>query len=410
MRPADLAGVFAPGQSVFVPGASGEPSGLVQGFHDDPEPTRGLSITTSFVPGMNRLEAGALHPTATVSGLFMLPGLRAAQREGRYRHLPVSYAGFQASLEEGDGFDVVVVQVSPPDGRGRCSLGPAAEFMPAVLARSRGIVGVVNARVPFLRHAPSIPFDRFDRVVEIEGDIAVYDPGPLDAVALAIAGHVARFIEDGATLQVGLGKAPAALMSVLGDRRALRLHSGLLSDGALDLAEAGALDPDWRHLSCVLAGSRRLYGRAAACDLIHVAGCDQTHAPAVLNGLGRFVAVNSALEVDLFGQCNLEIAAGRAVGGPGGAPDFARAARMSRGGLSIVALPSRAPGASRIVARLSTVASLPRTDVEIVVTEHGPADLRGLSVHERAEALIAVAAPPFRGELSAQWADIAANL
>lgn len=412
MRDADLEAVFRPGSRVFVPGSSGEPAGLVRWLEADPERTRGVSLTTSFVPGINRLDVDALDPSAVVTGLFMAPHLRAAQASGRYRHLPVSYGAYQLSIERDAGFDVVVVQVAPTDDAGWCSLGPAAEFTPAAAGRARRLVGVVNARTPRLSRGPAIHRGRFDLLIEGEGDLPVYDPGAPDPAAEAIARYVGAFIEDGVVLQLGLGKTPAALTATLKDRRGLRLHSGLLSDGVLDLAEAGALDPDWRHLGCVLAGSAALYRRAADCDLIHVEGCEVTHAPQVLATLDRFIAVNSALEVDLFGQCNLECAGGRAVSGPGGAPDFARAARMSRGGASIIALPASARGGSRIVSRLSSpgLASLSRTEVDIVVTEHGAADLRGLSTHERAERLISLADPAFRRALAADWAGIASGL
>lgn len=188
----------------------------------------------------------------------------------------------------------------------------------------------------------------------------------------------------------------------------------MLSDGLLHLAEAGALDEVFAHTACVLLGSDALYRRAAEIPRLRILGCEITHAPQTLIGLERFVAVNSALEVDLFGQCNLEHAAGRAVSGAGGAPDFARAARLAPGGRSIVALNASLGNGkgSRIVPSLAdgAIASLGRVDIDYLVTEHGIARLFGASVHERAAAIIAIADPACRDALSAAWYQIAGRL
>jgi acyl-CoA hydrolase len=201
-------------------------------------------------------------------------------------------------------------------------------------------------------------------------------------------------------------------MDMLHGRRELRLHSGLLSDAAVRLLDSGALAAGFRHTATALVGTRALYDWAATHEDFQLLGCDQTHSLQTLASLKRFVAVNTALEVDLFGQCNLEVAVKHAVSGAGGAPDFARAAKVSAGGLSIVALPATAGKHSRVVAQLgnNAVASLQRTDVDVIVTEHGEADLRGRSVHERAERIIQIAAPQFREDLTAQWKAMAAEL
>ncbi|MDT4854409.1 Butanoate coenzyme A-transferase [compost metagenome] len=164
----------------------------------------------------------------------------------------------------------------------------------------------------------------------------------------------------------------------------------------------------------MLLGSRQLYQEAATLPGLHLRGCEYTHDPRTLRNLERFVAVNSALEVDLFGQCNLEMAGGRAVSGAGGAPDFARGARLSSKGRSIVALNASISGGggSRIVAGLTPPAmtSLSRVDIDYLVTEHGVAVLTGASVHERAAAIITVADPAYRESLTQAWQDIAARL
>ena len=408
-----LAEELAGGGLTYIPGSAGEPTPLLDLWAADPERTRGARILTSLVPGINGMAMDALHPSSTVTGLFMQPAWQAAHAAGRFRHLPLSYSGFVRHVRERVAADACVVHVSPPDAAGRCSLGPAVEFTLLVQARSRRTVALVNPLLPAMPGAPSLEYGTFDAVAEVEFAPRGYQMGVPDRTAAAIAGHVAAFIGDGCTLQVGLGKVPDALLALLHGRRGLRLHSGMLADSALDLWDAGALDPDAEHASCVWVGSpalyRRLQGRAGPV----VTGCDLTHDACRLAALPRFHAVNSALSVDLFGQANLEVADGRAVSGLGGAGDFARGARLSPGGLSIVALPSTHAGRtrSRIVPRLEDgIASLSRGDVDVVVTEHGAADLRGVCVHGRAEALAAVADPAFRPALADAWREVRARL
>lgn len=397
------------GESIYVPGSAGEPAAFLDWLLADAERSRDLHIVSTLIPGINAFDFDQLHPGARMTGLFMQPGLRIAQHSGRYRHLPLSYAQFARHLEMRVALDTTIVQVSPPDEHGRCSLGPAVEFTPLAQRKSRRTLALINHRTPPMPGAISLPLESFELAAEVDTPLKSYDIGPASATAEQIAKHIARFIDDAAALQVGLGKVPEALFALLHDRRNLRLSSGMLADSALELQASGALDPVFRHRSCVWVGSSGLYDRLAGNAVFDVKGCDETHDLRCLIALDRFTAINSALSVDLFGQANLEHAGGRAVSGVGGAADFAAAARRSRGGLSIVAMPASfgAKATSRIVARIGDgVASLPRDAIDLVVTEHGVADLRDLSVHERAEAIIAVAAPTARSELTDAWRDI----
>lgn len=415
----DLAGLVQPGQSVYLAGGLTPPVPFIEALQRDPGAARGLSLTTSIAPGIDfPFDFQRLHPSAVVSGLFMQPSLREAQQQGRFRHLPMSFGGFLRHLRTAK-FDLGVIQVAPPDAQGRCSLGPSVEFTTAALARCSRVLALINPRLPALSYAPSLPLAEFTHTRAIDLALPEYRV-ECDEPTRAIASHIAPFIADGSTVQTGLGKVPTALAQALRGHRRLRIHSGMVSDGLMELAEAGALDADAVHSTGVAAGTARLYDwlrdptRLGCARGLQLVGCEQTHGPAALAALERFVAVNSALEVDLLGQCNLEHAGGRAVSGAGGAPDFARAARLSVGGLSVVALNAsyRGGSASRIVAHLESaaVASLPRVDVDLVVTEHGVADLRGASVHERALALIGVAAPAFRDSLHRAWKARAALL
>lgn len=388
---------------IYLPGASGTPASLIKSVFETPN----SDITTSFVPGINLLSSEMIRRDSRVSGLFMQATLAAAQCDGRFRHLPLSYFAMAKWLRASPEFDICLVQVSPPDAAGRSSLGPAVEFTESIMRRAKRVVAVVNQAVPRVPHAPTLALADCAEVSEADMPLVGYDAGSADAAAQQIAERVAALIEDGATLQVGLGKVPQCLMNCLQSRRGLRLHSGMLSDGIIGLAESGALACDAEHVTTVVTGTPKLYEWIAQRQDIHLRGVEFTHDPLRLAAIENFVAVNSALEVDLFGQCNLEFVAGSAISGAGGAPDFSRAARLSRGGISIVALPASFGGGkgSRIRARLreDSIVSISRYDVDLVVTEFGVADLRGLSVYERAEAIIAIAAPFARAELTQQW-------
>ncbi len=275
------------------------------------------------------------------------------------------------------------------------------------------MLGLINHQTPRIKGAVSLAYSQFDYVCEVNTPLPLYDTQS-SPVTDAIARNIAPLVADGSALQIGLGKVLIGLSRRLCDRRMLRLHSGMLSDGFLDLARAGALDPDFAHTTCAVVGSMEFYRQMADFDQVKILGCEVTHDPRVLLALDNFVSINSALEVDLFGQCNLEHANGQAISGAGGAPDFARAARLSAGGRSIVALNATHHGGkgTRIVPCLNekAITSISRIDVDHVVTEYGVANLSGASVHERARAIISVAGPVFREDLERAWSQIAARL
>lgn len=407
---AELVSQFAPGERVFLPGSAGEIPALTEALFSLGAPP--LDITASFVPGINRIALERLPRGATFTSMFAQPTIPRAQAEGRFRHLPLSYGGFAGYLRDHASFDTCIVHVAPPDAEGRCSLGIAVEFAPIAAARSRRIVAIANPQMPNLPGADFIRLEDVGLVVENDAPLCTYDVGPASAQASLIASHVAAFIGDGAALQVGLGKVPDALLRQLTGRRGLRLHSGMLSDGARALAEAGSLDPRWLHTSCVHVGTADYYAWLADRADFAVRACDHTHSAALLAGLPRLMAVNSALSIDLFGQANLDMLDGRMVSGVGGAADFSRGASLSPGGASMIALPATSGNGlvSRIVPVLEGPCSIPRHDVDIIVTQFGAADLRGCSVVERGQKIIAIAAPRHQAALQDAWRTMAARL
>jgi len=396
------------GERVFLAGSTGEPTAFVDAWLKEPERTRGRQVFTSFVPGVNPVPVERFHAQATLIGVFPYAGSAKDGSTARGDTLPLSYHGVVRALRQGLQIDTVVVHVSPPDERGFCSFGPAVEFMPQILRKVRRVLAVYNDNIPSFPGSVALDADRIEAFCESSDALRTYASGPSDSLSKSIGARIAAFIDDDTTIQVGLGKIPTALLECLTERRGLRFHSGLITDRIVPLMKAGALASTKHSVSCAMLGGSEFYGWLRGRDDILVRGCEETHDPVRLAKLDRFVAVNSALEVDLLGQANLEQIDGRMISSPGGAPDFAYAASQSPDGLSVVALPALGPkGRSRIVVQLSpgVPVSLPRHCIDVVVTEYGAADLRGLCVEARAERLAEIAEPSSRVNLLAQWHD-----
>ena len=328
---------------------------------------------------------------------------RNLARAGVLDIFPCAYSSFPDILKPGQPFaDVVLVQVSPPDENGRYSLGLANDLLVAAIPGARVVIAEVNPLVPRTFGALTLSASDIDLLVHGSVPPIESPPGKASPVDMLIATRVADLIEDGSTLQFGLGGVADATLALLHDRRDLGVHSGIVGDGIVELAESGALTNAMKgrdfgvSITGLLIGTRRLYEFVDGNVALGMRGNSYTHGPEVLRSLNKFVAINSAIEVDLTGQVNAEVANGEYLGAVGGAPDFLRAAHLSRGGLPIVALPSMAGQRSRIVARLSGPVTTPRCDAGIIVSEHGIADLRGLSLAQRKRRMLDIAHPSQR--------------
>lgn len=323
--------------------------------------------------------------------------------------LPVHYSHLPPLIAQGRiPADVVFLQVSPPDAQGRYSLGQAREYVPAAMARARVIVGEVHPDVPWTHGGPYLQASDFDLLIDSDTDLLDMARAAPGTAELAIAAHIAGLVEDGSCIQLGVGNLPEAVTAALRGHKDLGLHSGAIGDGIADLAEAGVLTNARKNIDTgvgiagVLMGGMRLRRWAHQNAQLQVCGSDYTHHPEVLASIERFVAINSAIEVDLTGQINAEVAGGVYMGAVGGAMDFLRGAARSKGGLPILALPSTAKANSRIVAQLSGPVSTPRADAGLILTEHGVADLRGLPLSKRVARMIDIAAPEHREQLAQQ--------
>lgn len=389
------------GGRILVNGCSAESTLLADAVERAGEAVREATFTGIFVPGLNR-HTYLANPRCRTETFFLTPELKAAGEAVSF--LPLCYADIRQRLIDNPP-DAALMMVSPPDADGMCSFGPTVDFLAELWPQIPVRLAHLNPLMPRSRGQATIPFSEITAFTHAPQPLLGTPEGGSDAVADAIASHIAPLIGDGATLQTGLGKVPGAVFRALSGRRNLRVHSGLIGDAVVDLEEAGALAPGVAVTAGVAIGSDRLY-KAISGPTYRFAPVSVTHDPLTIGAIRDFVAINSATEVDLFGQAYAEVGPKGFMSGPGGATDFARGAKVA-GGLRIVALAATAArGAiSRIVAPNAGAGpvSLGRMDVDMVVTEFGLADLRERGHAERAAALIAIAAPDHRDRLTAEW-------
>lgn len=335
---------------------------------------------------------------------------RTLARQGKLDVLPCHYSQLGSLISAGQlRVDVLLLQLAPAGSDGRYSLSLAHEYLVPAIKRARLVIAEVNELAPWTYGQHTLSGDDVDiAVMTARRPLEPSQSVPTE-IEQAVARQVSAVIEDGSTLQFGIGSIPETVLRELSGHRELGIHTGAIVDEAVKLIEAGVVtnarktvDPGV-SIAGVAMGSRALYDFVHRNASVQFRSVCYTHAADVLAAIDRFVTINSALEVDLTGQVNTEVARGIYVGAVGGALDFLRGAHRSKGGMPIIALPSMAgfgpQTASRIVASLSGPATIPRADAGLIVTEHGVADLRGLSVRDRARRLISIAAPQFRDEL-----------
>jgi acyl-CoA hydrolase len=333
---------------------------------------------------------------------------------GKLDILPVHYSSFERSLS--GVVDVLFLQLAPGRAPGKLSFGLACEYLWPLIQTARVVITEINSELPATPSSFEISPEDIDIVVHTSRKPMAPAAAEPDALQSTIARNVAALIPDGATLQIGLGSLPLAILGALKSHRHLGVHTGLFMDGLTDLIEAGVIDNSRKSMDLgisvagLIAGTDRTFDICNASNLLRLAPTSYTHALATLGRHERFAAINSALEVDVSGQANTETIGKDYVGAVGGGTDFARGAAASKDGLPIIALPAArrlrdGTLKSSIVPRLNGPASIARSDAGIVVTEYGSADLRGLGLAERAHRLLAIAHPDVRETLERDMRD-----
>ncbi len=399
--------LLAPGARVFVGGSCAEPRGLLKLVAESAGALSGINWIQFPLAAVNQRDLSALTPESNLSTFFMTPFLKDGYAEGRVNFIPMHMRTVFDYLHN-QPVDVALLQAAR-DRDGRLCFGPNVDFLDALLPTARQIVVEENDSFTAPLGCPLVPETAL--VIPLAGERPTFPSVPGDEVSDQIGSLIASLIRDGDCLQTGIGAVPAAILSNLGERNDLGFHGGLMDDGVLALIRSGNLtgrrktiDPG-KHILGMALGSDEMLDWLAFDDAatnVVFRSANYTHEINVIRQIDNFVSVNSAVEIDLMGQVNAEVAGGRQISGTGGSVDFMRSAKASKGGRSIVAMTATARGGtvSRIVPRVEVVTAL-RTDVDIVVTEFGIADIRNEPLAARAEKLVAIAHPDFRDELRA---------
>lgn len=406
--------LLKPGLRAFVHAGPSESLTFADAIRADPGRAAGVEFVGVFLPGINTFDYAAVAPDAIVTTTFVNPAFSGSFRAGRVRLLPKSYSGMARYLADNPP-DVAVLRVSPPGPDGRMGFGLNQDYAPIAARGAKQVIALLDAQTPQVHGEPGLLPADCAAVVEIDEPLRSFPAAPPSGTLAKVGTNAAALIGDGDTIQIGIGKVQSAVLANLFDRRDLGLHSGMIDDAIAALAERGVITNSRKSqdrglgVTGMAIGTEPVWRYAQQANL-QFRDASYTHGAGVLAETDNFVAINSAIEVDLFGQCNAETLGARQVSGAGGFHDFMRGAAAARGGRSIVALPSAAGEASRIVPMLGGVVTGPRNDCDVVVTEHGVARLRDLDLDARAEALIAIAAPAHRGALADAWRDGRAKL
>jgi acyl-CoA hydrolase len=405
-RDLDLAGIIRSGDHVVWGSGTGEPLTLVEKFI---EQRHNLGRTSVFLGGIcyDDIVKPEHADVVTFSSFGAQGTLRHMARAGVLRIIPCHLSQvpgyFTDKLIKAD----VVFLYLRQNEHGEYSFSLENDYLQAAMTHARVIVAEVNDQLPWTYCEGRLDPARIDYVVRTSRPPMELQEGAFGPAEAAIAQHVGRYIEDGTTIQIGIGGIPDAVLAGVGDRRDLGIHSGLISDRVADLMERGVMTNARKPIDTGIAtcgslrGTKRLYDFAHNNRAVRLFTFMHTHRAEVLCQLGKFLAINSAIEIDLTGQINSEIAAGAQIGLVGGQGDFVRGAQMAAGGRAVIAMPSSARNGqiSKIVARLNGVVTTARSDADLIVTEFGVAELRGQPLDERIRRMVAISHPNFRESL-----------
>jgi 4-hydroxybutyrate CoA-transferase len=412
---ADAVGRLRPGMKVLLPAGCGEPAAIVAEILHQAVRLAPLTLMGGLRLDDYPFAAPAYAGRLRFATWHHSPKLAEAQARGDVDFVPLRYFDAVSVFAAGGAWapDAVIVHCSPPDRAGYASLGVSVSYSLAAARRAPLVIAQVNPKMPRTLGNAFLHRSQIDCWTEAEHPLVEYPPTPVGDVERRIAGRVADLVPDGATVQVGVGSIPQAVMEALAGKRDLGVHS-LLVDHMLPLIESGAINNSRKRLHrgrmdlCEIMGTERLFRWVHDNPMVNMEPSDIVHDPQVIGTLGDFVSVNSAIEVDLLGQVNAESVEGRQVTGIGGQFDFVLGASRAAGGRAVIALPStgRQGKVSRIVARLPAGARVttPRFIADYVVTEWGTAALRGQSDAGRARELCRLAHPAFRESLEREAA------
>jgi len=395
---------------IFISGNAATPFPLIETLAARKNELRSVEVNHVLLIGEDPLSKPGMEEHFRHNSLFVGSADRQAINDGRSDYVPVFLFEIPALFTRKIiPLDAALIQVSPPDEHGFMSFGVECLTSKAAAESAKFVIAQVNENMPRTLGDSFIHVSRIHKIVEVSKELPELPRRPPSDIEIKIGKHVASLVEDGATLQLGIGGIPDAVLQSLTDKHDLGIHTEMISDGIVKLIEAGIITNSRKTLhpgkiiATFIFGSRQLYSFVDNNPLFEVHPCDYTNDPFIISKNEKMVAINSAIEVDITGQVCSDSIGSRIYSGFGGQLDFIRGAAYSKGGKPIIALPSttKKDTVSRIVPMLKTGAGVvtTRADVHYIVTEYGIADLHGRNIRQRVKALIDIAHPKFREEL-----------
>ncbi len=398
------------GDRVFVGSGAAEPERLVEAMTARHGEFEGVEVYSILTLGSAPYVAPQYANSFRHVAFFIGHNTREAVQAGRADFMPIFLSEIPALFRNRVPIDWALVQLSPPDKHGYCTVGVAADVVVAAIRNAKHIIAEINSNMPRTWGDTLVHVSELSAAVEVDTPIPELAVDPIDEIAATIGAHVASLVNDRDCLQLGIGAIPNAVLAALRGHRRLGVHTEMLSDGIVDLVEAGVIDcaaKNYRPRKAICSfvmGSRRLYDFVDDNPFVESYGNDFTNDPFIIARNDNMVAINSAIQIDLSGQVCADSMGVKPFSGIGGQVDFIRGAARSKGGRAVIALPSTAKRGqlSRIVSTLKPGAGVvtSRGDVRFVVTEHGVADLYAKPISQRAASLIAIADPRFREQLT----------
>ncbi|WP_289061403.1 acetyl-CoA hydrolase/transferase C-terminal domain-containing protein [uncultured Zobellia sp.] len=406
---AEAAASVKSGDRVFFQGAAMTPNVLIDALCDRYEELKDVEIISIHTEGDAKYSRAPYNKSFRMNSCFVGSNIRNMVNSNLGDYIPIFLSEIHLLFRQGIlPIDVVVVQVSPPDKHGYCSLGVSVDVTLPAIQMAKKVIAQINPSVPRTHGDGIIHINNIDCAIEVDCPIHVHDILSISPVEAQIGKNVAELIEDGATLQMGIGSIPNAVLNNLGNHKRLGIHTEMFSDGILPLIEQGVVTGEDKQIktgkivTCFAVGSQKLYDFVDDNPSVHFKEAAYTNDTSIIRKNPKVTAINSAIEIDLTGQICADTIGSRQYSGVGGQMDFIRGASLSKGGKPIFAMPSlTAKGISKITPFLKQGAGVTttRAHVHYAVTEYGVAHLFGKNLKERAKALIAIAHPDFRQEL-----------
>ncbi len=407
------------GDNVYIHSVAAAPQQLIKAMTDRAPEVKGVQIFQLHTEGDAPYAQSQYKENFHVNSLFIGANVRQAINEGRGSYIPVFLSEMPLLFRRNIiPLDIALISVSPPDKHGYCTLGPSVDATFAAVESASIVIAQVNKYMPRTHGDGFIHFDKIDCVVEYDEPIPTVEAKALSDTEKAIGRHIANMIEDGSTLQMGIGAIPNAVLAALGNHKNLGIHTEMFSDGVIPLVEKGVINGKEKkiHKGQIVAtfvmGTQKLYDFVDDNPEVILRDCEYVNATNIIRQNPKMVAINSAVEIDLTGQVCADSIGSRMYSGVGGQMDFIRGAALSEGGKPIIALPSvTRRGESRIVPFLKEGAGVvtTRAHVQYVVTEYGVANLYGKSIEKRISELIRIAHPDHREWLERESRKITAH-